>query len=167
MTELYCLVYNFAVVVRWTVIIFQKLNYSFHEVKERPRIIRKCLCMCFKCLPDDVAIAQVTPCLEAKSQMLLQVKACLSKKCLWWKEEKKSESDALLPQNDLRAEVLHMAQYRFLIRPAVWLSGGYCLLVETKTSKQLLDGLPWSFVQTFMVPGEWIILTLAIPWLFL
>ncbi len=32
--------------------------------------------------------------------------------------------------------------------------------------QQLLDGLPWHFVQTFMVPKGWILLTLVIPWLF-
>ncbi len=40
-------------------------------------------------------------------------------------------------------------------------------LVQTETSLQLLDGLSWNFVQTFMFARGWILMTLVIPWLFL
>lgn len=40
-------------------------------------------------------------------------------------------------------------------------------LGQTEIFHQLWDGLPWNFVQTFMVPKVWMLLTLVIPWLFL
>ncbi len=36
-----------------------------------------------------------------------------------------------------------------------------------ETSQQVLDGLPWNFVQTFMVTRRWTLMTLVMPWLFL
>ncbi len=40
-------------------------------------------------------------------------------------------------------------------------------LVQTEICQQLLDGLLWDLVQTFMVPRGWILMTLVITWLFL
>ncbi len=42
-----------------------------------------------------------------------------------------------------------------------------CQYTTCEISQQLLDGLPWYFVQTFMVPRGWIPIALVIPWLLL
>ncbi len=39
-------------------------------------------------------------------------------------------------------------------------------LVQTKISQQLADGLPWNFVQRFIILTGWILLTLLILWPF-
>ncbi len=49
--------------------------------------------------------------------------------------------------------------YRWQCWWAVW-------LLCSETSQQLLKGLPWNFVQTFMFPHGWILQILVIPWLF-
>lgn len=45
-------------------------------------------------------------------------------------------------------------------------SVGPPLWVQTETYQQLLDGLPWHFVQIFVVIWGWRLLTLVIPWLY-
>ncbi len=37
----------------------------------------------------------------------------------------------------------------------------YTTLVQTETSRQLLDGLPWHLVHTFMFPSQWTVRTLV------
>lgn len=51
----------------------------------------------------------------------------------------------------------------FLAICVVWWSTTF---VQIKISLQFLNGLLWSFAQTFMVPRGWRHLTLEVPWLF-
>lgn len=49
--------------------------------------------------------------------------------------------------------------------PLVFLDGnvGSALLIQTEIFQQLFNGVPWKFVQMFIVPTRWILMTLVIP----
>ncbi len=55
----------------------------------------------------------------------------------------------------------------FLAVLAAWLCGWQCqstTLFQTKISHQPFDGFPLNYVQTFVIPRGWILLTLVILW---